>query len=145
MGMLGAAGGIGTIFGPLGILFTLTFMSTCGLMMFANVFGLYALEKFSYGPEAVGIIMMVLGLATALQIPALSSLTSRRAEVEQGIAMGLSNSFVSLGRIVGPVLAGVLFDWNIELPYVAGAGVMILAAILALFTLKSTPAVTQTA
>lgn len=180
------------IFSPLGTLFTLTFLSTCGLMMFANVFGLYALEKFNYGTEAVGIIMMVLGLvsavtqgalagpltkrwgdaaiiqgglwatalgfgliilagnfpwmllataflglATALQIPALSSLTSRRAEVEQGIAMGLSNSFVSLGRIVGPVFAGFLFDWNIEFPYIAGAGVMMGSAIFALFAMRS--------
>ena len=40
---------------------------------------------------------------TALQVPALASLTSRRATVLQGIAMGLSNAFVRLGRIVGSV------------------------------------------
>ena len=34
--------------------------------------------------------------------------------------MGLSNSFVSLGRIIGPLLAGYIFDINILMPYLAG-------------------------
>jgi len=168
-----------TVHSPLGILFVLTFISTCGLMIFASIFGLYALERFGFGPQDVGVMMMVLGLvsavaqgglagpltrrwgdeavirggllattagfgwmlladsywmillataffglATALQIPALTSLTSRRATLPQGIVMGLSNSFVSLGRIFGPLLAGFLFDVNIRLPYAGGIAVM---------------------
>ena len=54
------------IFSPVGTIFALTFISTCGLMIFANVFGLYGLKRFDYGPEEVGIIMMVLGLVAAL-------------------------------------------------------------------------------
>ena len=42
------------LFSPIGSLFILTFISTCGLMIFANVFGLYGLERFGYGPEEVG-------------------------------------------------------------------------------------------
>ena len=168
-----------TVRSPLGILFVLTFISTCGLMIFASIFGLYALERFGFGPQDVGVMMMVLGLvsavaqgglagpltrrwgdeavirggllatiagfgwmlladsywmillataffglATTLQIPALTSLTSRRATLPQGIVMGLSNSFVSLGRIFGPLLAGFLFDVNIRLPYAGGIAVM---------------------
>jgi DHA1 family multidrug resistance protein-like MFS transporter len=164
---------------PLAALFLLTFISTSGLMVFANVFGLYGLERFNYGPEEVGIVMMVLGLASALTqgllagpatkrwgdervikigllatalgfglllladsfvtvilataffavtysitSPALLSLTSRRATVEQGIAMGLSNSFVSLGRIVGPILGGAVLDIHLSLPYISGAAIM---------------------
>ncbi len=164
---------------PIGALFALTFISTSGLMIFANVFGLYGLERFGYGTEEVGLVMMVLGLASALtqgllagpvaqrwgdvrvvQVgllstalgfglllwanhfvmvlvttaffavtysvtnPALLSLTSRRATVEQGIAMGLSNSFVSLGRIVGPILGGALLDVHLSLPYLSGAAIM---------------------
>jgi DHA1 family multidrug resistance protein-like MFS transporter len=181
----------GAIFSPIGTLFTLTFISTCGLMIFANIFGLYALEKFGFGPEDVGVMMMVLGLVSALaqgvlagpltkklgdelvtkvglfataigfglmllantyltillataffaltvalQVPALTSLTSRRATVPQGIAMGLSNSFVSLGRIVGPLLGGYIFDINILLPYISGAAIMIIAFIVSLITLN---------
>jgi MFS transporter, DHA1 family, multidrug resistance protein len=181
----------GAIFSPIGTLFTLTFISTCGLMIFANIFGLYALEKFGFGPEDVGVMMMVLGLVSALaqgvlagpltkklgdelvtkvglfataigfclmllantyltillataffaltvalQVPALISLTSRRATVPQGIAMGLSNSFVSLGRIVGPLVGGYFFDINIRMPYISGAAIMVTAFIVSLFTLS---------
>ena len=176
---------------PIGILLLLTFISTSGLMIFANVFGLYALEKFDFGPDDVGVMMMVLGLVSAiaqgvlagpltkrlgdelvtkvglfaaaigfglmllastyvtillataffaltvaLQVPALTSLTSRRATVPQGIAMGLSNSFVSMGRIVGPLFGGYIFDINILLPYISGSAVMVIAFIVSLITLK---------
>jgi len=180
------------IFSPIGSLFLLTFISTCGLMIFANVFGLYGLQRFDYGPEEVGIIMMVLGLVAALtqgllagpatkkwgdelvirigllgtavgfglmllagtfvtvllataffgitvsiQSPALLSLTSRRATVPQGIAMGLSNSFVSLGRIVGPILGGVMLDISLNLPYLCGAGFMLLGFLFSMLWIRS--------
>ena len=160
-------------------------------MIFANVFGLYALEKFNFGPEDVGIMMMVLGLVSALaqgllagpvtkkwgdesivkvsllgtaisyglmllansyvtillttaifaltvalQVPALTALTSRRATVPQGIAMGLSNSFVSLGRIVGPILGGLVLDINPSLPYISGAIIMLAGFAFSLFSIK---------
>jgi len=169
------------LFSPIGSLLLLTFISTSGLMIFANVFGLYTLEKFDFGPDDVGVMMMVLGLVsaltqgllagpatkrwgdtmvikitllgtaigfllmflansyltillataffalmTALQVPALTSLTSRRATIPQGIAMGLSNSFISLGRIVGPIGGGVALDIHAGLPYLSGAAVMLL-------------------
>jgi len=176
---------------PIGSLLALTFISTCGLMIFANVFGLYALEKFDFGPEDVGVMMMVLGLVSAvtqgllvgpatkkwgdsivikggllatalsfglmllantyiaillataffaltvaLQVPALTSLTSQRATVPQGIAMGLSNSFVSLGRIVGPLVGGFLFDLNILFPYLSGIAIMSIGFVASLIAFK---------
>jgi DHA1 family multidrug resistance protein-like MFS transporter len=175
------------ILSPIGSLLLLTFISTSGLMIFASVFGLYVLDQFSYGPDEVGIMMMVLGLVsavtqgtlagpltkrwgdgtiikfalfgtalgfmflliadsylaiiistaffalmTALQIPALTSMTSRRAAVPQGIAMGLSNAFISLGRIVGPIWGGVALDIHMGLPYVSGAIVMLIGFFMSL-------------
>ncbi len=181
------------IFSPIGSLFILTFISTCGFMIFASVFGLYGLERFNYGPEQVGIIMMVLGLVSALaqglvagpatkrwgdetiikigllatalsfglmllantfvtvilttavfalaasvSSPALLSLTSRRATIPQGIAMGLSNSFVSLGRIVGPILGGSVLDIHLNLPYISAAAVTLLGFLVSLVWIPQT-------
>ena len=182
------------LFSPIGSLLLLTFISTSGLMIFANIFGLYALQEFNFGPDDVGIMMMVLGLVsaitqgllagpatkrwgdelvikvtllgtavgfllmllansyitillataffalmTALQVPALTSLTSRRATIPQGIAMGLSNSFVSLGRIVGPIWGGVALDIRSGLPYLSGTAIMLLGFCMSLVWLpKST-------
>jgi len=182
------------LFSPIGSLLILTLVSTSGLMIFASVFGLYSLDKFGFGPDDIGVMMMVLGLVsalaqgiwvrpvikrwgdamvikitllgtgagfilmllannyltillataffalmTALQIPALTSLTSRRASVPQGIAMGLSNSFVSMGRIVGPIWGGVALDIYPGLPYLSGAVVMIAGFGLSIIWLPEPP------
>lgn len=165
---------------PIGILLVIAFLMTCGLTIFYGIFGLYALEKFDYGPGQVGTLFMVFGLVTALaqgvlagpltkrwgeaQVirysflgtvigfilmslansfytimltigfftlatsllsPSISALTSKRTEMDQGITMGLSNAFMSLGRILGPLWAGFIFDIYIELPYISGAVIML--------------------
>ncbi len=166
--------------GPIGFLLLLAFLVSFGLTNFESVFGLYSLQRFDYGPQQVGGILMFIGLlsavvqggltgplsrrwgesaiikasllgsaigfaimllafnlatilltvgffiiSNAMLRPAVSSLTSRRARGGQGVAMGLNNSFMSLGRIVGPVWAGFLFDVNIHWPYLSGAVVML--------------------
>ncbi len=64
-------------------------------------------------------------LITAFLRPAIHSLTSQRATVGQGAAMGLSSAFVSLGRIVGPIWAGAIFDIRTWLPYASGVVIML--------------------
>ena len=59
--------------------------------------------------------------------PSIHSLTSKRTTVGQGASMGLSNSFVSLGRVAGPIVAGLIFDLDPNFPYIAGA--LILCAV----------------
>jgi DHA1 family multidrug resistance protein-like MFS transporter len=65
-------------------------------------------------------------LISALLIPAIISLTSKRTSLSQGFTMGLSNSFISLGRMVGPLLGGYLFDLQWGLPFWGGAAVMLI-------------------
>jgi predicted MFS family arabinose efflux permease len=48
-------------------------------------------------------------------------LVSQRATTGQGIAMGLQNSFSSLGRASGPLWAGAVYDVRQELPFWSGA------------------------
>jgi DHA1 family multidrug resistance protein-like MFS transporter len=50
--------------------------------------------------------------------------------------MGLSNSFVSLGRIVGPIMAGIIFDINPNFPYLAGALILCLVFAMSLVWVK---------
>lgn len=182
------------LFSPLGILLVMAFLVAYTMTTLFGVFGLYALEKFGYGPEEVGGILMLVGLvsavsqgaltgpltkrwgetrliqaalaatavafvlvslaadfvtfaltigfftlATALLAPAVSALTSKRATMEQGVTMGLSNSFMSLGRIAGPVWAGFVFDLNIEYPLFSGAAVAALGFLVALIWMKEVP------
>lgn len=72
-------------------------------------------------------VLMTTGLfilITAFFRPAIHSLTSQRATVGQGAAMGLSNSFVSLGRVIGPLWAGAIYDLNPIYPYLSGAVIL---------------------
>jgi len=180
---------------PIGILLAMLFLVSFGLTNFEAVFGLYAAEKLGYGPDRVGVILVVVGvvstlgkavfigpatrrwgeafivkastlassvgfvvllmahsyptvlLATGLFIlsktflrTALLSLASRRAtprqaqhsNVGQGAVMGLGNSFINLGRIVGPIWAGFIFDVNMSYPYLSGAAIMFVGFLFAL-------------
>lgn len=74
-------------------------------------------------------------LAMSMLRPVVSALISKRATIGQGMAMGLNNSMMSLGRILGPIWAGFLFDADIHLPYVSGAVVMGLGFVLCLIRL----------
>jgi len=170
----------GALRSPVGLPLVMAFIATGGMMAFYGVLGLFALERFGYGTDRVGLVFTVLGLVTAIGqgtlvgpltrglgdalvirygfllsalallgvllpsgyaplelpigifglinavlMPSITSLTSKRATLSQGVTMGLSNSFVSLGRIVGPLLGGLAFDYHWCLPIVGGALVML--------------------
>ena len=186
------------LFGPIGFLLILAFLVSFGLANFEAVFGLYALERYEYGPARVGTILTVIGLASALVQggltgpltrrwgevivirasllgsaigfvlmlqaqtyvavlvtvsffiisnallrPAVSSLISRRTSGGQGVAMGLNNSFMSLGRMVGPASAGFAFDLNLNYPYWSGSFIMLVGFCLSLGWLKPTDSVPE--
>jgi len=71
-------------------------------------------------------------LPNALLRPAVISLTSKNADTRQGVVMGLNNSFNSLGRIVGPIWAGFMFDINYDYPYLSGAAIMFVGFLISL-------------
>jgi len=50
--------------------------------------------------------------------------------------MGLSNSFVSLGRVLGPLYAGIVFDINPNYPYISGALILFAVLIMSLIWWK---------
>jgi DHA1 family multidrug resistance protein-like MFS transporter len=76
-------------------------------------------------------------ISNAMLRPAVSSLTSKRATGGQGVAMGLNNSFMSLGRIVGPMWAGFVYDVNLAYPYYSGAVIMLIGFVMSLVWLKT--------
>lgn len=170
------------LLGPVGGLLVLSFLLSFGLSNFDSVFGIYALERFGYGPQQVGMILMMMALVTilgrglltgpvtrrwcetsvigasllagsvgylglllaegyalvllatgffilsrTLLKPTVLSLTSKRSNIGQGISMGLCNSFMSLGKIVGPIWAGYSFEVDLSYPYMSGSVVLLLS------------------
>ena len=66
---------------------------------------------------AVLVVACLIFLAFDLLRPALTTFLSRSAGKEQGFVAGMNSTYTSLGNIIGPALGGILFDINIELPY----------------------------
>ena len=101
------------------------------------------------GPLLLGLGLFVLGNATSWTMvlvgcavmplgfgvnnPSLNGLISRAAPVDrQGAVLGLNQSLASLARVLGPLAAGALFEFlGPGSPFLAGAGVLGLAALLA--------------
>ncbi|MBN2045624.1 MAG: MFS transporter [Anaerolineales bacterium] len=107
--------------------------------------------KVSLLGSTIGFILMLLAFNTATILltvgffvfsnamirPGVASLISKQTESGQGISMGLNNSFMSLGRVVGPILAGLVFDLNISLPYLSGSLACLIGFLLSLVFLKA--------
>lgn len=69
-------------------------------------------------------VTCVIFLAFDLLRPALSSYLSKAAGKEQGYVAGMNSTYTSLGNIVGPAIGGVLFDVDINFPYLFSAVVI---------------------
>ncbi|ANF95907.1 MFS transporter [Paenibacillus bovis] len=63
----------------------------------------------------------------ALLRPTVNTLLSHEAGDQQGFVAGLNTTYGSIGNIVGPILAGTLFDRQIHLPYIVGAFILLAA------------------
>ena len=70
--------------------------------------------------------MILLSMGNACLNPSLVSILSRKADAkEQGAVMGQNQGFGSLGRVVGPVMAGPLYVMGQSLPFVVGGTIML--------------------
>ncbi len=104
--------------------------------LFASIFG-FLLMLTAYNLFTVILMTSLFILSNAMLRPAVSSLISKRAETGQGVAMGLNNAYMSLGRVVGPLWAGAALDLNINFPFMTGALVMLISFVASLFYLSS--------
>ncbi len=84
-------------------------------------------------------VMLALGffiLALSLIGPALNSYISTFAEKQQGTVMGLNSACTSLGRVLGPLWGGYIYDLNTGYPFLSGAATLGLGLLISLFTLR---------
>ena len=75
-------------------------------------------------------------LALALIGPALNSYLSNFAGEHQGTVMGMNSAMTSLGRVVGPLWGGYIYDIKIEYPFFSGAGTLLLGLLVSLFAFR---------
>jgi MFS transporter, DHA1 family, tetracycline resistance protein len=91
-----------------------------------------------YWPGLLGTIM--LGIANGLAMPSMSALVSQRSPRDmQGSIMGLTQSLGSLARVIGPLFANFLFQIRPSFPYLYGAALACIPAVLSWVILKPMP------
>jgi DHA1 family multidrug resistance protein-like MFS transporter len=139
---------VGILFMVLGLLSALGHGLLVGPL--TKRFGDVAVIRLGFPLSALGLVLIMLAsqygtllitigffsLANALLIPAITSQTSKHANMPQGVAMGLSNSFISLGRIFGPIVGGWVFDWDWRWPFLGGAVLMLVGFFISIQRVK---------
>lgn len=88
-------------------------ISTC--LLFAGAFILATLFVHSFW--LIFAVTFIVFLAIDIMRPAISTQMSMLAKDQQGYVAGLNSAFTSLGNIAGPIVAGFLFDIDINYPY----------------------------
>ncbi|MGG4047153.1 MFS transporter [Paenibacillus favisporus] len=138
-------------FTPKDIAFIITFGSVCGAVVQITIFG-WILNRFgekrvitlSIFVSILFIIFtllvhtfwlmvavtFVLFLAMDILRPAIGTQMSKFANEEQGYVAGLNSAFTSLGNIIGPIIAGALFDMNVNYPYILASIVLVFGFLL---------------
>ncbi|WCM60063.1 MFS transporter [Paenibacillus polymyxa] len=101
-----------------------------GSLLFTSVaYILFLLAKDFW---SIFLVTSLIFFATAMLRPALNTQLSKMAGNEQGYVAGMNNAYMSVGNIVGPTLAGFLFDANLFAPFIAGCCILLITFLLTL-------------
>lgn len=133
--IMGLAGAIvqGGLVGRLTKRFGEGFVIQIGI--FVSALGFF-LILFTKDFLTAAIYLTVFGVGNGVIRPAVSALLTKRSKTGHGSVTGLLSSFDSLGRILGPVLGGLLYTISMGLPYISG--IVLSAVAFILFRIYST-------
>lgn len=93
------------------------------------VFAITFLESY-WGVMAIAFIIFI---GFDLIRPAVTTFLSHIAGNNQGFAGGMNSFFTSLANVIGPVIAGILFDMNLDYPYYFSAIVLVIGFLITVF------------
>jgi MFS transporter, DHA1 family, multidrug resistance protein len=103
-------------------------ISVC--LLFAGLF--IVLTLFVHGFWMIFAVTFIVFLAIDILRPAISTQMSMLAKDQQGYVAGLNSAFTSLGNIAGPIVAGFLFDIDINYPYALACMILLICFVLSL-------------
>jgi MFS family permease len=121
---------VGTVFAVIGVIGIIVQGGLVGrlsrrfgdarLIMGAMVIALTGLSLLVFAPNAALVIGFTAFFSSGNSVlrPTIPSLVSKVAEEGQGEAVGKMQSFSSLGRVIGPIAGGAIYDINMNAPYI---------------------------
>ena len=96
-----------------------------GLLL--NALGIVLLLA-AYSFASLTLYLTIAGIGNQLIRPTNTSWISKQTQIGQGAAIGIMDAFLSLGRILGPLLGGWLYAKE-AYPYVVLAGILVIATL----------------
>ena len=94
------------------------------------------------GHVSLTLALVVAGVGNQVMRPTNATLITKRTTLGQGASIGIMDSFDSLGRILGPILAGILYRPDPRYPYLASAALLLTVSIVLWRGLRLRPGVT---
>jgi len=135
-------GGVGWIFVAMGVVASFVqgflvgklqrVLGESRMMLYGLIFAVLGFlgVAVSHSTVTATVAICMLALGSGLARPSNSALISRRASGGQGVAIGLMDSFDSLGRVLGPLVGGYLYKVGMTMPYISGAALYGVALVL---------------
>lgn len=93
-------------------------LNALGMALLSNAISFFTLTVY----------ITITGVGNQLIRPTNASWISKQTQIGQGTAIGIMDAFLSLGRILGPLLGGWLYEKGTA-PYVALAGILVIATL----------------
>lgn len=136
-------GSVGLVFTAIGL--TMILVQTRVVQPVNDALGPYVTTRAALASNIIGLMLLALADGWWLLVPAVGFLILGQAVItptvasavvgvvpaeDRGVALGANQSAASLGRVLGPLLAGALFDADPRSPYFVGAAMALLALAL---------------
>ena len=105
------------------------------LSLLGGIFGFMFITlavDFIYLMGALAFLMLTLSLLS----PTLNAAISEYGDEHQGALMGLNNAMISLGRVLGPLWGGYVYDINMNFSFYSGALILVLGLGVSLVGIK---------
>lgn len=105
------------------------------------VVGAVSFAALAVSPNYLWALVTVIGTASALSLirPTIASAVSRRASFGMGMTMGIQAAFDSLGRVVGPLVAGTLYNIHPAVPFATASFIYLMTFLIARRRLLALP------
>jgi DHA1 family multidrug resistance protein-like MFS transporter len=82
-------------------------------------------------------VLAFIMLALSLLSPSLNASISRYGGEHQGALMGVNNAMISLGRVLGPLWGGYLYDVNMDYAFYSGALMLAVGWVVSMLSVRN--------
>ena len=82
-------------------------------------------------------VLAFIMLALSLLSPSLNASISRYGGEHQGALMGVNNAMISLGRVLGPLWGGYLYDLNMDFSFYSGAVMLAIGWLVSMVAVRN--------